>query len=200
MKLYVSLTSPFARKVRVGVAEKGLEDRIEQVVVDPWKDDPALARVNPLMQVPALALDDGLALTDSNTILGWMERAFPQPSLWPHDPRARARSEAVAALAQTMIEYTVFLVLEGRRDPAQRSQSMIERRSAALMRGVLALEQRFHASTGHFNLDSIGVACALAYMDFRQPQLDWRTLAPGLSSWMLWAADRPSMRQSAPPA
>lgn len=200
MELYVSLTSPFARKVRVGVVEKGLEERIQQRVVDPWKDDPDLARVNPLMQVPTLVLEDGTALTDSDTILGWMERAFPQPALWPHDPRARTRAEGIAALANTMIEYTVFLVMESRREEAQRSPAMIERRTAALLRGVEALEARFHASTGHFNLDCIGVACALAYLDFRQPQLDWRTRAPGLDAWMRWAAGRPSMQATAPPA
>ncbi len=200
MQLYISLTSPFARKVRVAVAEKGLGDRIAEHVVDPWNDDPALAAANPLMQVPALTLDEGLALTDSDTILGWLDRAFPKTPLWPHDPAARTRAEAVAALAQTMIEYTVFLVLEGRRPEPSRSSVMIERRTQALLRGAQALETRFHASKGPFNLDSIGVACALAYMDFRQPQIDWRAKAPGLGAWMLWAAERPSMRQTAPPA
>ncbi len=199
MKLFVSLTSPFARKVRVACAEKGLGNRIETVVVDPWSDDPALLRANPMLQVPALELDDGRVLTDSSTILGWLERAFPQPSLWPHDPRARTGAEAIAALAQTLIEYTVFLVLEGRRPEAARSADLIERRVQAISRGVHALEQRFHASTGHFHLDSIGVACALAYLDFRQPQLDWRAQAPGLSSWLRWAGERPSMRDTAPP-
>lgn len=200
MKLYVSPTSPFARKVRVAVEEKGLQNRIQEVMVDPWSDDENLARANPMMQVPALELEDGRVLTDSTTILGWLERAFPQPSLWPHDPRARTGAEAVAALAQTLIEYTVFLVLEGRRPEAARSETMIERRSRAIQRGVQVLESRFHASTGHFNLDSIGVACALAYLDFRQPQLDWRAHAPGLADWLAWAQQRPSMLHSAPPA
>jgi glutathione S-transferase len=200
MKLYVSLTSPFARKVRVAVEEKGLEERIRQVVVDPWTDDPALARANPMMQVPALELEDGRVLTDSDTILGWLERAFPQPALWPHDPRALTGAESIAALAQTLLEYTVFLVLEGRRPEAARSQSMIERRTQAILRGIESLESRFHASTGHFHIDSIGVACALAYLDFRQPQLDWRARAPGLDAWLRWAGERPSMRHSAPPS
>jgi glutathione S-transferase len=199
MKLYVSLTSPFARKVRVAVEEKGLMERIQQVVVDPWNDDEALGRANPMMQVPALELEDRRVLTDSDTILGWLERAFPQPSLWPHDPRALTGAEAIAALAQTLIEYTVFLVMEGRRPETARSKHMIERRTQAILRGVRALEARFHASTGHFNLDSIGVACALAYLDFRQPQLDWRAHAPGLSTWLEWASQRPSMIHSAPP-
>ncbi|KGI77963.1 glutathione S-transferase N-terminal domain-containing protein [Oleiagrimonas soli] len=199
MKLYVSLTSPFARKVRVGVAEKGLAERIEQIVVDPWNDDGTLTAANPLSQVPALQLDDGLALTDSNTILGWLDRAFPQPSLWPHDPQARTHAEAIAALAQTLLEYTVFLVIEGRRPAETRSAPLIERRTQGILRGVAALETRFHASTGHFHADSIGVACALAYLDFRQPQLDWRAQAPKLAEWSAWAARRASMRDTAPP-
>lgn len=199
MKLYVSLTSPFARKVRIGLAEKGLARRIEQIVVDPWNDDGTLTAANPLSQVPALQLDDGLALTDSDTILGWLDRAFPQPPLWPHAPQARTHAEAIAALAQTLLEYTVFLVLEGRRPPATRSAPMIERRTQSLIRGIEALDHRFHASTVHFHLDSIGVACALGYLDFRQPELDWRRHAPKLATWMEWTAQRPSVRDTAPP-
>jgi glutathione S-transferase len=198
MKLYVSLTSPFARKVRVAVAEKHLGDRIEQVVVDPWDDDGTLERINPLVQVPALAVDDTLALTDSTTIANWLERAFPQPALWPHDPRACARAEAIAALANTLVEYTVFLVLENRRPADHRNPDMIARRQNGIFRGVQALETHFHASTGHFNLDSIGVACALAYLDFRQPDLDWRNHAPGLDTWLQWASNRASMQATTP--
>jgi glutathione S-transferase len=152
-----------------------------------------------MMQVPALELDDGCVLTDSDTIIGWLERAFPQPSLWPHDPRARTGAEAIAALAGTIVEYTVFLVLEGRRPEHTRSEAMIERRARAIERGVQTLEKRFHASTGHFHLDSIGVACALAYLDFRQPQLDWHAQAPRLKAWMPWANERPSMQLTRPP-
>jgi glutathione S-transferase len=200
MKLYVSLTSPFARKVRVALEEKHLADRIETVLVDPWNDDGTLAAVNPLLQVPTLARDDGLAITNSDTIMNWLDRAYPEPGLWPQDPDARFRAEAVAALAQTVIEYAVFLVIESRRPESQRSAHMIERRRQGIVDTAAALNDGFHASQEQFNLDSIGVACALAYVDFRHPQLDWRSRAPKLDAWMKWALQRPSMKATAPPA
>jgi glutathione S-transferase len=200
MQFYLSLTSPFARKVRVALHEKGLEASFSPCVVDPWQDDPALLAVNPLLQVPALRLDDGLALTNSDTILAWLERTHPAPSLWPADASQRNRAEAIAALAQGMIEYAVFLVLEGRRPAGQQSATMIERRRAGIQRAVAALESRFPCRTDGFHLDAIGVACALAYLDFRHPQLDWRRDAANLAAWMEWAAQRPSMQATQPPA
>lgn len=200
MELYLSLTSPFARKVRVALIEKGLIERTELKIVDPWADEASLAAVNPLLQVPTLVLDDGLALTNSDTILAWIDRAHPQPALWPEDANALARAQAIAALAQGMIEYTVHIVLERRKPEQQQSETMIERRLAGIHRVVHALEQRFERDTTHFHGDAIGVACALAYLDFRLPELDWRSDAAGLASWLAWAAQRASMRATVPPA
>ena len=200
MQLYLSLTSPFARKVRVAFHEKGIADRVVQRVVDPWQDDAELLATNPLLQVPALRLDDGLALTDSDTILGWLERTHPQPSLWPTESTARNRAEAIAALAQGIIDYAVFLVLEARRPQTEQSALMIERRRAGIRRAVDALESRFHHDTSTFHLDAIAVACALAYLDFRHPDLDWRNRAPLCATWLNWAAQRPSMQTTQPPA
>lgn len=200
MQLYISLTSPFARKVRVALHEKNLDAQATVQVVDPWNDDPGLLAVNPLLQVPALRMDDGLALTDSDTILAWLERTHPAPSLWPAETDARNRAEAVAALAQGIIDYAVFLVLESRRPPAEQSALMIERRGAGIRRAVDALESRFHRRTDVFHLDAIAVACALAYLDFRHPGLGWRDLAPRAAEWLDWAAQRPSMRSTQPPS
>lgn len=199
MQLYLSLTSPFARKVRVALIEKGLLERFEQRIVDPWASDAALLEVNPLLQVPALVLDDGLALTNSDTILAWLERTHPQPALWPADAAALDRAQAIAALAQGVIEATVYVVLERRKPAAQQAQAMIERRLAAIDRVVQALETRFDHAGGRFQLDAIGVACALAYLDFRLPQYDWRAGRPGLAQWHSVVAARPSLRDTVPP-
>lgn len=200
MQIYISLTSPFARKVLVALIEKGLHDRIEQCIVDPWASDDALLKVNPLLQVPALVLDDGLALTNSDTILAWLERSYPHPALWPTDTAALDRAQAIAALAQGVIEATAYVVLERRKPAAQQGQVMIERRLAAIDRVVQALETRFDHVGERFRLDGIGVACALAYLDFRLPQYDWRAGRPALAQWQSVAAARPSMRDTVPPA
>jgi glutathione S-transferase len=199
MQLYLSLTSPFARKVRVALIEKGLIERTELRIVDPWADQDALILLNPLAQVPVLVLDDGLVLTDSDTILAWLERTHPQPALVPADGDAATRAHAVAALAQGLIEYTVYIVLERRKPEAQRGAAMIQRRIDAIARVVGVLEQRFDRDQAGFGIDALGVAVALAYLDFRLPESGWRAQAPGLDTWLADVSQRPSMRDTVPP-
>ena len=72
MKLYYSITSPFARKVRVAADLLGLESQIELISTDVYaKND--YYRVNPLVKIPALQLRDGNTLTNSPFILEYLD-------------------------------------------------------------------------------------------------------------------------------
>ncbi len=198
MKLYTSLTSPFARKVRVTVIEKRLTDLVEIVVVDPWASPNELVRINPLSQVPTLLLDDGLPLSNSETIIDWFERQYPIPALLPNDENLRTQALAIAALTQGLIECTVAIVLEHRKILVQQSPAMIERRLTTIDRVVDTLAIHFDSNTSHFYLDGIGVACALAYLDLRIPERDWRERSKQLAAWQAWAIERDSMRATQP--
>ena len=57
MKLYFANTSPYARKARMTVIEKALEDRVEAIFQNPFDDSPELKTANPLGKVPALVTD-----------------------------------------------------------------------------------------------------------------------------------------------
>ena len=199
MKLYLSPTSPFARKVKVALLEKGAQAAFEEVRVDPWAAPPELTAANPLSQVPTLITDTGAAIGNSDTLLAWIERRFPQPALLPTEDAALTRAQVVAAIAQGLIETTVGIVLERRRPAEQQSAAMLDRRLATIRRTVPALAQRFDRAREHFHHDGIGVACALAYLDLRLPEWDWRAAAPALAEWQVWAEARASMRASAPP-
>lgn len=196
MQLFLSPNSPFARKVRVALLEKGLT--FELVYVDPWQDPEVLTRANPLSQVPTLVSDEGVALVNSETILDWLERTHPEPALLPDDAGGATRALAIAGLAQGMIEATVQIVLERRRPPEQQSAPLIGRRKASLQRGVTALARRFEPMRGNFQLDGIGTAVALAYLDFRLPEYNWRSEAPALAAWQEWATARTSMQATIP--
>lgn len=200
MKLYLSPTSPFARKVRVALSEKALGERTEYVMLDPWTSPEALLAVNPLSQVPTLVLDEGIALTGSDGILGALESLHPVPPLFPSETEAQMRTLAAAGLAHGLIECTVQIVLERRRPADRQSETTIERRRGAVERVVHKLEADFEKYTDRFLLDGIGVAVALAYLDFRLPEYDWRSRSPRLADWQDWAAARRSMRESAPPS
>ena len=60
MKLIGSLTSPYARKVRVVLAEKKIDYEFE--VDSPWTPDAQVANVNTLVKIPMLVLDDNTSL------------------------------------------------------------------------------------------------------------------------------------------
>ena len=199
MRLFLSPTSPFAREVKVALSEKNLLDSTEQVYVDPWDSPVELVHINPLSQVPALELDDGQVLTDSSTILQWLEIAYPMPRLLPEKPADCARVLGTAALAQGVIESVVYVVIERRKPSQQQSGSMLSRRRRGIERALLALEERFDCSRERFLLDGLHLACALAYVDLRLPDFDWRMGASRLGHWYAWAAGRRSMQESAPP-
>lgn len=200
MRLFLSPTSPFAREVKVALAEKNLLDSTEEVFVDPWASPAELLAVNPLSQVPTLELDDGQILTNSSTILQWLEVAYPASPLLPDDPADCARVLAVAALAHCVIESVVYVVIEGRKPAEQQSEKMLTRRREGIDRVLDALEKKFDASQDRFMLDGVQLGCALEYVDLRFTGQDWRSQRPRLGEWLEWAAARPSMKRSAPPS
>ena len=63
LKLLYSSTSPYARKVRVVLAEKKIE--CQSVEMSPWTPDTQVPQFNPLGKIPVLMLDDDTALYDS---------------------------------------------------------------------------------------------------------------------------------------
>lgn len=191
--LLYSPTSPYARKVRVVIRECGLADAISEQTALPLDDPAALRTANPLGKVPALLLDDGNVLYDSRVICAWLV-AQGDPGGGAGDA-AYWQSQRRAALAEGIIDAAVAWVLEVRRPTAQQSDYWIGRWHMAIARSVAALAREVDVLGS--GIDAISAAVALAYLDFRQPQLDWRATAPALAGWLDAFAQRPSMRDTA---
>ena len=81
--------SPFVRKVRVMLAEKGLEYHHEPV--SPFAAPPGWREISPLGRIPAFK-DGDRTLADSSVICAYLERRFPQPALLPSEPYDYARA------------------------------------------------------------------------------------------------------------
>lgn len=79
--------SPFAGKVRVAFAEKGVE--VELIEVDPRARPARLRELNPTGRVPVLELED-VAIRESTPICEWLDEAYPDPPFWPAAASARA--------------------------------------------------------------------------------------------------------------
>lgn len=186
MKLYFNKPSPYARKVRVVIHEKQLAERIDWREVDPWADPPELLAASPVGKVPALVADDGTLFTESNTISEYLDHVGSGPALLGGD---RFAVLARAALAQGLIDAAFGTVIERRR-PAERQWSEWSDR---LRRAVDRTFPRLTVDTGRFDLGDISTACALAYLDFRLPEIAWRASHPRLAAWLDTANRRPSM-------
>lgn len=72
MKLFYAVASPFARKVRVLIAEKQIAS-IEEIHVSPFDLPPELVTANPLSKVPSLLLQDGTVVYDSPVICEYLD-------------------------------------------------------------------------------------------------------------------------------
>ena len=86
--LYGAPLSPFVRKARIVLAEKGID--YDLVPLDPFRKSEELLRLSPLGRVPAL-VDDGKTLADSGVIAQYLEKKWPTPPLYADDPYLHAR-------------------------------------------------------------------------------------------------------------
>ncbi len=83
IKLHGAALSPFVRKTRVFLAEKGLE--YQSVHVDPFNMPEQYSEINPLRRIPAMQYEDD-CLADSAVICTYLERRHPNPALYPSAP------------------------------------------------------------------------------------------------------------------
>jgi glutathione S-transferase len=81
--------SPFVRKLRVFLAEKGIPYDHEPVI--PMNVSPEYRKLSPLGRIPAYT-DGKVTLADSSVICAYVERVHPTPPLYPSDPYEYARA------------------------------------------------------------------------------------------------------------
>ena len=207
MKLLGSLSSPYVRKVRVVLAEKKLDYRLE--LVDVWADKGTIAAVNPLGKVPCLVLDDGAALVDSRVIAEYLDTLSPVGKLIPGVGRERAEVRSWEAMADGVLDAAVLVRLENvfaGRTPEQRSQAWIDRQWDKVWAGLGVMsnglgDKHYFAGNGiHFSLADVAVGCVLAWLAFRFPDLDWQSKHPNLAQLLKRLEARPSFAATQPQA
>lgn len=197
MKLYITAPSPYARKCRIVAREKGLADRIEEIVVDPYANAPELLASNPLVQVPTLIAQDGLPLNDSPVICEYLDSLGAGPRLLPQGGVERLRVRRLETLADGALEMGVKLVLEKRRPESERSPSWIERWTTNMGRALEALEAAA-PDASRLDMGVITAGVAVTWIGFRHPDYDWKSGRPGLVALQAALEARPSFRDTAP--
>jgi glutathione S-transferase len=200
MKLFTSNASPFVRKVRIAILEKGLSDRIEDVPVQVLDLPPEIVRANPLAKVPTLLFDDGRAMFDSPVIFEFLDSIGTGAKLVPDGTGTTGKWAAKRweAVADGLLDAAVLMRLEKLlRPPEQQSPSEMDRQLGKIIRALALLEEEVDAFSNQWHVGSISVACALSYLDLRFADLQWRKQFPKLSAFEDACDDHQSYLQTA---
>ena len=200
MKLIGSRTSPFVRKIRVLIAEKGLAcEFVEENANSPTSTVPDY---NPLGKVPVLVTDDGESLYDSSVIAGYVD-ALGAPRFLPADPLARAKARRDEALGDGIADAGVLIFYERKRDVSRQDAAWVERQRQKVQAGIGELGWRLASSPcvggETLALGDIACACALLWLELRMPEFQWRKDNPAIAAWIARLESRDSFQQTRPP-
>jgi glutathione S-transferase len=203
MKLIGAVTSPYVRKVRIVMAEKKLEYQF--VLEDVWAASTTIDQANPLGKVPCLVMEGAEAMFDSRVIVEYLDTLSPVGKLIPPSGRERAEVKTWEALADGILDAAILARLEatwGGRTDGQRSQAWIDRQLHKIDQALIAMSKglgdKAYCSGVHFSLSDVATGCALGYLDFRFPQIDWRTPHPNLAKLAEKLAQRSSFVDTLP--
>ena len=200
MKLIGSLASPFARKVRIVLAEKKIDYEFE--IDNPWKPDAVTPRFNPLGKVPVLVLDDGTALFDSRVIVSFLDNASPLGRLLPAENRERVEVRRWEALADGVLEAGVLARLENQREAKLRSAPWIERQMGKVRAGLSAMDSDLGDKPwcvgNGCTLADIAVGVCLGWLDFRYPKMHWKKDHANLARAFAKLSERQSFIDTVP--
>jgi glutathione S-transferase len=202
MKLIASLTSPYVRKIRVALLEKGLA--FEFANEPPLEPGNKVCDYNPLGKVPALQAEDGEIFFDSPVIAEYLETLPAAVRLIPAQALEAVRVKQLEALADGVTDAGVIWLLETRRVAEKQELAIIERQRGKMERGLDALEQRLQGRAWLYgdglSLADIAAGCCVFWLDFRLPQFDWRSGRPALTAYAQRLAERPAFVQTVPVA
>ncbi|MFP5393362.1 MAG: glutathione S-transferase N-terminal domain-containing protein [Gammaproteobacteria bacterium] len=201
MKLIGSLSSPYVRKVRVVLAEKKLDYSF--VIDNVWTAESTVHLSNPLGKLPCLVMEDGSAIYDSRVIVEYLDTLTPVSKLLPSNSRDRTAVKVWEALADGVLDAAVLVRLEKTLRPQeQQSEPWIERQMRKVNAGLATLSADLGESpfcTGiHYSLADVAVGCALGWLSFRFPDIDWRGDYPNLARLYDKLSERPSFRDTVP--
>lgn len=198
LTLYYTMTSPFARKVRLLIRERGGGHLVEEIVNAPLDNPADLRAANPLGKIPVLLTGDAGPLFDSPVIVEYLDTALPGEPLLPPSGPERWHMLRRQAVADGVMEAGVALTFERLRTDAAPSPYWCDRWRRAIYAGVQSFAVDIGALSEWPDIGAIAIAAALDYLDFRHADLDWRVAVPGLTDWFADARTQGSMRETSP--
>lgn len=174
-------TSPFGRKVRMGLIALGLDDRVKLEPADTLDGADSLRLQNPLGKMPCLLIGKE-AFFDSHVILEMLD-TVSGGRLIAVQGIERFRTLTRARLADGITDAALLVTYEARfRDSDTRSDKWLAHQRDKIRRALAVFEHTPPDGT-KVDLVTITLAASLGYLDWRTP-LDWRKEFPGLARWL----------------
>ena len=178
--LYDAGRCPYCARVRIALAEKGIEYETVEVDLD---DRPAwIYEKNPLGRVPVLE-EDTFVLAESAVIDEYLDERYPEPPLWPADPAARALGRMLVFRFDELSR-PYYALRRGEDDARERLDAVLATLDSALQ------EQRFLTGPEFGLADIAYIPWILRARDRMDVDLE---RFPALSEWVGRLAERPSI-------
>lgn len=217
LQLLASGPSPYARKVRVALAEKGIP--FEMTIEVPWDSDTKTKEYgNPLEKLPVLVFPktgseqnvNGNSahardiVFESSLILESLEVRYPSTPLMPSDPMDGLAVKEIQVVCDGLCDALVLLFFERMR--GERQSGEWAARQTRKIHGATAwlADKAEHATNGflvggQFSMADIATGCALGYMGVRYAdEYDWRSLFPRLAGYYDKIQERQSFKETLP--
>jgi glutathione S-transferase len=199
-RLISATPSPYARKVRIQLAEKGIP--FELVTEVPWNRDTITPQFNPLEKLPILICENGETVYESRFINEWIEIKHPEPRLTPTDVPGILLTKHFEVLADGICDACVLLFWERARDPDKQSREWSDRQMRKAVGGLAELSRllgdKEYCVNNTFGMADIAVGSLLGWLGIRFPDLSWRERHPNLMRLSDRLEARESFKSSVP--
>ncbi len=197
MKLFYSTTSPYSRKVRLMIHEKGLNQAVTCIACNPFDNASDLQAENPLGKVPTLILDDGTPLYDSPVICEYLD-TLTADRLLPEYGLERWTVLRWQALCDGILDAAYNIVMEQRRPAQEQSTDWITQWETQIRRSLDVVQESLDTLPGRVSLAQLSLGSSLAYLDFRLSELGWRDQHAELTAWHEDFSRRDAMQSTQP--
>lgn len=180
----------------------GQADRIHllESAAHPIRRDTRIARYNPLAKVPTLMLEGGQVLFDSRTICEYLADTGGSTQLFPDKGVERWRALSLQSLGDGLLDAALSARYETLARPDEFQWQDWRR---AQLAKVIACLDVIEAQASSLTIDGptigeVTIGCALGYLDFRFPELEWRDARPDAERWNAAFQASPAMSATIP--
>ena len=175
-QLFISLRSPFARRIRLAMHRLKLD--YSEKVVDVFQENPELFKANPLGMVPTLVTPDAGTLCDSLNILDYLDEKTHR--IWSSDFATRIQQKQAAAIAAGLMQSTVLYFQEAKMHEVPSAIWMKDHLETLerTLKHLSQLPSSVWTSGGELTQAAWDLSAGLEYLSLRFPEIEWKNTYP----------------------